>query len=313
MNAAAIDRTSDEPLHAQLAQWLRRDIRDRSLAPGTVLPSEAQLCERFGVARSVVRQALASLVNEGAIVRHAGRAPTVAPSREHHRLVQRSTGMFDQFARTGVTLRTQVLALGPQPAPASVTAFFGTEALLLLERVRYVDDAPLALVHTWLPASLASLLDADALTDASLHGLLERRASLRPGNGRNHIKAVAATVPQARQLDVAPGSPLLLLEGLGRDQHDRPMEYFFTWHRSEHLVFDVDVTDEDEKISRRLATPGAGSPLGAETAPASVPASASDASVAVSTLQERDAALDRAQTLLAQLADELARLKAPRA
>lgn len=313
MNAAAIDRNSDEPLHAQLAQWLRRDIRDRSVAPGTVLPSEAQLCERFGVARSVVRQALASLVNEGAILRHAGRAPTVAPLREHHRLVQRSTGMFDQFARTGVTLRTQVLALGPQRAPGSVAAFFGTDALLLLARVRYVDDAPLALVHTWLPASLASLLDADALIDASLHGLLERRANLWPGNGRNYIKAVAATPTQARQLDVAPGGPLLLLEGLGRDQHDRPMEYFFTWHRSEHLVFDVDVTHDDEKISRRLATPRAESPLAGGSAPASTRTSASDASLAVTPLPARDAALARAETLLAQLADELARLKASRA
>lgn len=344
MTPFAIDRDGDVPLHAQIAQWLRNDIRDRGLDPGTVLPSEAQLGERFGVARSVVRQALANLVNEGAILRHPGRAPTVAPAREHHRLVQRSTGMFDQFAKTGVKLRTRVLALGPQKAPATVAAFFGSNDLILLERVRYVDDAPLALVHTWLPTSLGALLDVADLTDASLHGLLQSRAHVRPGKGRNHIKAVAATAAHAAQLGVAPGSPLLLLEGLGRDQDDRPMEYFFTWHRSEHLVFDVDVTDDDEKISRRLATSaGAGEAdiAGAEsdeTRAAStdfdrtgVP-STSHVQAATSSAQSRlagmrktatgnglhqatsqDAALARAESLLAQLAAELATLKASKA
>jgi len=340
----AIDRDGDVPLHAQIAQWLRNDIRDRGLDPGTVLPSEAQLGERFGVARSVVRQALASLVNEGIILRHPGRAPTVAPAREHHRLVQRSTGMFDQFAKTGVKLRTRVLALGPQKAPAAVAAFFGTKDLVLLERVRYVDDAPLALVHTWLPAELGAVLDVADLTDASLHGLLQRRADVRPGKGRNHIKAVAATAAHAAQLGVAPGSPLLLLEGLGRDQHDRPMEYFFTWHRSEHLVFDVDVTDDDEKISRRLATSaGAGETgitsaksgsagptgidcgqagtVGADSGHTATSCNESRLTGAQETATTRgqpdaasqQAALDRAESLLAQLAAELARLKASKA
>ena len=305
MKPFAIDRNGDVPLHAQLAQWLRNDIQDRGLNPGTVLPSEAQLGERFGVARSVVRQALANLVNEGAIVRHAGRAPTVAPTREHHRLVQRSIGMFDQFAKTGLTLRTRVVALGAKRAPDNVAAFFGSKDLLLLERLRFVDDAPLALVHTWLPATLAAILQPADLTDASLHGLLQSRAGLRPGKGRNHIKAVAATPAQATQLVVAPGSPLLLLEGLGRDQHDRPLEYFFSWHRSEHLVFDVDVTDDDEKISRRLASQD--EVVLSPQERASVLAHDEGGAPV-----QRDAALARAESLLAQLAAELATLKASR-
>jgi len=305
-----------------------------------VLPSEAQLGERFGVARSVVRQALATLVAEGLIVRQPGRAPIVAPTREHHRLVQRSTGMFDQFAKSGVSLRTQVLGVHSRPPPAAVAAFFGSSQLLLLERLRYVDDAPLALVHTWLPAHFAPMLAQVDLTDASLHGTLLTHAGLRPGKGRNHIKAVAATSLQATQLDVVQGSPLLLLEGLGCDQLERPMEYFFTWHRGDQLVFDVDVTDDDEKVSRRLAGSGEsqvsgvatpGSPVAdcrlkdPRTAPGVPPAdsrsadseAAPGALVADSLSADAAAApgdsgqmLARAESLLAQLSAELARLKA---
>ncbi len=314
MTRLAIDRNSDTPLHAQVAQRLRDDIRDRGLQAGSALPSEAQLGERFGVARSVVRQALASLVTEGVIVRQTGRAPIVAPTREHHRLVQRSTGMFDQFAKSGVRLRTRVLALDVRPPPAAVAAFFGSNQLLLLERLRFVDDAPLALVHTWLPAHFAPILAKVDLTDASLHGTLQTHAGLRPGKGRNHIKAVAATPVQATQLDVAQGSPLLLLEGLGRDQHDGPMEYFFTWHRGEHLVFDVDVTDDDEKVSRRLANPhetqGAASRSQVASDPLAAPVADSLSAGPGAVSGDARDALARAESLLAQLSAELARLKA---
>lgn len=307
--ATELDRSGTTPLHAQIAQWLRDEIRDRGWVAGTALPSEAQLGERFGVARSVVRQALASLVSEGTIVRQAGRAPFVAPAREHHRLVQRSTGMFDQFARTGVRLRTRVLSIARQVPPAEVAAFFESDDLLFLERLRYVGDEPLALVSTWLPGHLADRIDSAALTDTSLHGLLEARADLRPGKGRNRIKAVAASVHQAEQLRVPAGSPLLLLEGLGRDQHDRPLEYFFTWHRSEHLVFDVDVTGEDEQIRRSLpqgrVASGQDAQAGAHGFAPEPAASASPSGVSPSD----DSPLARAERLLAELSLELQRLK----
>ena len=322
---ASLDRNSDAPLHAQIADWLREDIRSCGLQSGTVLPSEAQLMARFSVARSVVRQALANLVNEGIILRQPGRAPIVAPPREHHRLVQRATGMFDQFARSGVRLRSQVLSLGRQTPPPEVAAFFESNNLILLERIRFIDDAPLALVNTWLPASLLSSLDVAALKDASLHGLLKARAGLLPGPGRNRIKAVAARAEQGARLGVAEGSPLLLLEGLGRDQHGQPMEYFFTWHRSEQVVFDVDVTGEDEKVSRRYGEPvtmgGSVEARGASTdvmGTSMEPSNAVEKSrssadteiVGARSVETETDRLARAERLVTELAHEIARLKA---
>src|SRR5690606_20970680 len=115
---APLDRSSGDPLHVQVAQALRRDIRDLQWAPGTVLPSEAALCRQFGVARSVVRQALAALVSEGLIRRDPGRAPVVATARQHHRMVQRSTGLFEQFASSGTALLTRVRRFEPATAPS---------------------------------------------------------------------------------------------------------------------------------------------------------------------------------------------------
>jgi len=249
---APLDRSSGHPLHVQVAQALRQDIQGRRLAPGTMLPSEAVLCRQFGVARSVVRQALAALVTEGVIRREPGRAPTVAPPLEHRRMVQRSTGLFEQFASTGTALRTRVVRLEAVAAPSEVAAFFGSDDTLLLERLRAVDDEPLAFVRTWLPRGRLPGLTADHLQDTSLHRILVQQFDLHPGRGRNRIRAVGADAALAEVLSVKTGSPLLMLEGQGFDQHGQPLEWFTTWHRGEKLVFDVDVTPEGERVQAAL-------------------------------------------------------------
>ena len=66
---------------------------------------------------------------------------------------------------------------------------------------------------------------------------------------------MAADRTQAGLLDAKPGSPLLMLEGQGLDQHGRPMEWFTTWHRGDQLVFDVDVNDTHESVQPRLREP----------------------------------------------------------
>jgi DNA-binding GntR family transcriptional regulator len=56
------------PLHRQLREELAARIDAREFEPGDRLPAERQLAGEHGVARSVVRQALAALARDGRIV-----------------------------------------------------------------------------------------------------------------------------------------------------------------------------------------------------------------------------------------------------
>ncbi len=74
-----IDRSSSEPLHAQLKELIQETIASGRLQPGDKLPTEQELCRHFGVSRTPVRQALLELVQEGLLVRIPGRGTFVAP------------------------------------------------------------------------------------------------------------------------------------------------------------------------------------------------------------------------------------------
>lgn len=284
------------PLHAQIAHFLREQIKTRALGSGTLLPGEAALCRQFDVSRSVARQALATLEREGLIRRDRGQPPVVAHTREHHRMVQSSTGLFEQFSALGLALQTRVLRLEPTTALPEVAAFFGTAPVLQLERLRNLDGVPLAFVRTWLPAELLPGLLPAHLTDASLHHVLRTRYGLQPQQGRNRIRAVAADAAMAQWLKVAPGSPLLQLQGEMRDQWGRPLECFTTWHRPENLVFDVDVHPGEQQV-QAVAAPGAAT---LALAPAVIPQAA-----------EAPAALDW-QALEATLEQALQQVRAAR-
>ena len=61
------DRLTNIRLYEQLAEKIREQIVDGHLSTGDKLPNERELAERFGVSRTVVREALKTLKQEGLI------------------------------------------------------------------------------------------------------------------------------------------------------------------------------------------------------------------------------------------------------
>ncbi|MCC6124623.1 MAG: GntR family transcriptional regulator [Pirellulales bacterium] len=69
--------SSGQPKHERLREHLIDAMIAGRLKPGQALPSEHRLVERLGVARTTVRQAMASLENEGLIRRVQGKGTFV--------------------------------------------------------------------------------------------------------------------------------------------------------------------------------------------------------------------------------------------
>jgi DNA-binding GntR family transcriptional regulator len=233
-----VDRTSPVPLYFQVAQRLETAIEDGTLPPGSRIDNEVDLAERLGLSRPTVRRAIQHLVEQGLLVRKRGVGTQVVHAR-----VRRSielTSLYDDLAAAGQRPRTDVLALGLEPAPAAVAVALGiaeSAPVLSLERLRYAQDSPLALMHNYLPPDLVDL-GREELREQGLYQLL-REAGVRLRIASQTIGARAATAAEARLLDERRGAPLLTMGRTTYDDAGRIVEYARHLYRASVYSFEL--------------------------------------------------------------------------
>ncbi len=168
------------------------DLVARELDVGDAIESERALCDRFGVSRMTVRQAVDALVGEGVLVREQGRGTFVAPQRIDFEM--RLTTFGEEMARRGMRPDTKVLDAQSAPAPREVAEALGLpvgEPMHHLSRVRYADGAPMSIEDLWVPVALAPGL-FDAGPPESLYDAL-RAHGLAPEWGEDTLTASDAT------------------------------------------------------------------------------------------------------------------------
>lgn len=191
--------------HVQVREYVR-DLLDGAEA-GTPAPSERELVHRFGVARMTVRQALDALVGEGMLERVPGRGTFVAQRRTQPIAVL--TSFTEDMRRRGLRPTSQTLVARLEsagPGVARALELSEGERVVHWQRLRCGDDVPVCIENAYLSADLVHGL-LDRLPD-SLYEELSRRG-LEPTWGEDSVEAAVAGTPEARLLDVAPGSPVL--------------------------------------------------------------------------------------------------------
>jgi DNA-binding GntR family transcriptional regulator len=238
--AIALARSSPVPLYYQFAEHVRDAIKSGALVPGERLPNEIELAKSFDMSRPTMRQALGELVSEGLLVRQRGVGTIVTPDeiRRHVEL----TSLLEDLEASGRRASTRVISLGTGTGPdAAATALRveRDEPLLHIERVRYADGKPLALMHNWLIVrEVASSLTAEDLERQGLYQLL-RAAGRRPSAARQSIGARAAGQRDAQLLEVKRGSPLITVRRTAYDSDNRVLEYGEHVYRSDDYAIEV--------------------------------------------------------------------------
>jgi multiple sugar transport system substrate-binding protein len=75
----AIDSNQPIPIYFQLKTLLLEEILEGRYEPGRQLPTEHELCERYGISRTPVTRALSELADEGVILRYRRRGTFLNP------------------------------------------------------------------------------------------------------------------------------------------------------------------------------------------------------------------------------------------
>ncbi|MDX6744572.1 GntR family transcriptional regulator [Actinocorallia sp. A-T 12471] len=208
-----IDATSPVPKYVQLRALLVDLIEEAGAEPDAPMPSERELCQRYGLSRMTVRQAVDQLVSEGRLYRVPGKGTFVARPKIDMP-VRLSSSFTAEMKARGMTPGAIDLDHRTVPASGHVARALGLAAgayVHVLERLRTADGAPMAVERCHIPAALAPDLLTFRLAGQSLYDLLERRYGISFDSGDQTIEAAIATPLDAELLQLPQPSPVLLL------------------------------------------------------------------------------------------------------
>ena len=237
-SSITVDRYSPVPMYYQVAQQLEHAIETGELPPGTRLDGELALAQALGVSRPTLRRAIEYLVDRGYLVRRRAVGIQVV-----HPKVRRPVGLtslYDDLAASRKDPRTTVLSLSTVPASDRVAHALGLEDgvdVLALERLRYADGQPLAIMRNWLPVGVVELT-AERLERAGLYQLM-RAAGVGLHLASQTIGAREATAAEAKLLQAHKGEPLLTMSRTTYSENGQPVELGDHIYRASLYSFEI--------------------------------------------------------------------------
>lgn len=243
-----MSRVRERGLAWQIRDYLLEQIKSGELRHGQRVPSERELCQRFGVSRMTVRQALDRLAWEGVLERRRGSGTYVAPPKIRLGL-QQLTGFSEDMRRRGMRPGSRILLADVGEADPEAAAALGLAVdrrVTHLRRLRLADQRPLALECVQVPLRVfPDLVDriqaavrAGEAESLSLYALFER-AGIRLARAEQSIEASIATGEQAALLGVREGSPLLVLTRLTWADDGTAVEFVRSWYRGDKYRYET--------------------------------------------------------------------------
>jgi DNA-binding GntR family transcriptional regulator len=201
------------PKYAQVVAEIKRRIEQGDYLPGTLLPSEHQLVEDFGVSRPTIVKSLSALRQDGWIETQQGRGSFVR-GRPALDGTERTRPGSDVLELPESELAGELVQAGVKTTPPHVAALLGLTPgakAFLRQRLLSHDGEPAELASVWLPLDLAAgtdLASPDLLNESIRHHLRAKK-KIRFDHATERITARHPLGEEAALLQVAADAPVL--------------------------------------------------------------------------------------------------------
>lgn len=213
-----IERNSSLPLHQQVRNQLSSEIEAGAFGELGRLPSEAELCARFGVSRISVRRAISDLEEQGMLIRRQG-VGTFVNTRPAMLATISMIGFADQLSGEGKTGR-EIKVSRLEPADAETAERLGIDEgaeIFRLVRVFSLDGSPVSVDDTCYSADRYPGFNELVAEGSSTYDLLQNRYGVHFGAVQRSFGVSFTTAETAAWLDRPERDPLVLIEKVATD------------------------------------------------------------------------------------------------
>lgn len=234
-------RSSRKTLTDAVQEELRQAIFSGAYTPGSQLPTEAELGEMLGASRTVVREALRMLQEDGLIFRRHG-VGTFVRKHEILKNLNINYGITEMIQLAGFTPATTHLAVKKSGADEEIAAQLNVPLdtpVITLERVRTADSKPVVYsLDTFAETLLRGVpFDPNRLLSESVYTILELEFGLAIEYGVARILPAHAPKAIAQHLGLAPESLVLYLVQTDYSASDDPLLYSREYHLPDAFDF----------------------------------------------------------------------------
>lgn len=204
---------SAQPRYLAVAERLSKSINQGEYGVGSLLPTESELCDKFGVSRHTVREALRKLRDLGLVTRHQGVGTRVENAEISGRYVASLNSIQDMWRHVEKTQAKVVFksvekkeqALFPLPAFAGDETWQRVDVL----RSNMFDKKllPVSLSHLYINNVFKGIVGMIDAATVPIFALIEKKYGQKVVLVHQEIAAMMIDSPTAKLLKTKPNSP----------------------------------------------------------------------------------------------------------
>lgn len=223
-----IDNSKSIPLYIQIQENIIELIDLGMLNSGDVLPSERDLSQYYGVNRMTVRQAIDGLVQRGLIIKQHGVGTFISEQKPVQSFMPTVTGFSQRMREAGMRPSSKLVerkVINPTPMLAHRLQMPPTEQVIMIQRLRYVNDEPLMLETSYLSFERFQRILAHDISDHSLYQIMKEEYGVQVAEAEHTFEPMLINSAEARHFDLPEGQPAMLVRVLAYGQDRRVMEF----------------------------------------------------------------------------------------
>ncbi len=204
------DKKLEKHKYRTIRDYIKKRIQIGKYPVGGYLPSENELCNRFGITRTTVRKALDELLKEGFIVKEQGKGSKVIERGKSLGLltVKGISGSIDYEVETIVTEPPRIVGWDPI-IPFSLTDEEKESQCVYFQRVRNINGRPVVLENNWYSLNALGLIKSDEFVDGSFFKTLSREYLIEIMGAEQELRSKPASIDVAKNLNIHEGAPIL--------------------------------------------------------------------------------------------------------
>ncbi len=233
--------------HAEIAKDLAEQIASGKVPVGDLLPTEFELCERYGASRYTVRVPLGQLQEQGLISRRKNVGTRVEASRPTAGFMQ-SLASVEDLAQFGATHVRVVRDVGEVVVDLQQAQLLGCPGGSRWQRISSLrmDGAkksrPIGWTDVYIDPAYADVGPMVRKAPQTLISeLIESRYGRRITRIRQDLRASTVPAHLAEELKVDAGTPALMIVRRYFDAADDVFEITMTIHPAERFTFSMEL------------------------------------------------------------------------